>query len=159
MKRFLQLFFLILVVVAGILLVWLAVRTLDDAALMLTDSNGGHDIVRGWSVALHLWPVMLTGAIPALIVAGGLAVWGLFAATNADQLREINRFQQAIDSATVRAEQAEHEAQSRYAERSRLAEQTEQQATQRMQAADTKMKEANIAVALAQQEAAPVSRG
>jgi hypothetical protein len=105
-----------LLILLAPLLFWLGNRAPNEVILVVSDGAGRPEIILAWSVALRLWPVILTGAIPALLIAGALALLSLLVADNADQRQQVVRLQQIADAATARAEQAEDAAQARYAE-------------------------------------------
>lgn len=141
----------LIVVLAGILF-WFAHSTLGGSVLLLTDSDGTREVVRGWSVALSLWPVLLLGAVPALILIAFLALCALGAAIDADTAREITRLRQAADQARTRAEKAEQEARARYRERCEQAEQMQQRAAQRIKEAEARENAARDVIIRARQE-------
>lgn len=136
---------------AGILF-WSASRTLDGSVLLLADSDGIREVVRGWSVVLSLWPVLLLGAVPALMIIAFLTLCALGAAIDADTTREITRLRQAADEARTRAEKAEQEARARYRERCEQAEQMQQKAAQRIQEAEARENAARDVIIRARQE-------
>jgi len=157
MKRPLVFTVIILMVVLAGVLVWSAHRTLDGSILLMTGSDGAREVARGWSVALSLWPALLLGAVPALIIVAFLALWLLMTAEGADTAREIARLRQDADQARTRAEKAEQEARARYRALYEQAKLMQQKAAERIQEAEAREIAARDAVIRARHEIISIS--
>ena len=152
MTRPLVLTLVILFPVLTVVLLWYAASLLDGAILVLRGSGGEREIIRGWSIVLALWPLVLTGAVPVLVIAAGSAIRLLSAALSSDQQREMQRCRNEVENATARADQAESDARTRYEKRVADALKMQREATLRMFTADARVQEAEATIAAARKE-------
>lgn len=114
MRRPFQITIIIVLMIAAVLLYWFASHSLEPWILVRKTESGALVSVRGWKIATELWPVMLTGAIPAFIILVVAGTWALYQAEDADHEAEIKKFRDETNTALKRAENAERVAEKKY---------------------------------------------
>lgn len=159
MRRPFQISIIIILIIAAALLYWFASHTLEPWVLSSKTASGAQISIRGWKIASELWPVMLTGAIPAFVILGAYGVWALFQAENGDHEAEIRKLHNETNIALKRAERAESLAEEKYRNLMLETERKSQEAAESIRMADLKhakacqaIKSANETIARLQAE-------
>lgn len=132
-----QITLIIVLIITAALFFWFASHTLEPWFLV-KKTSGELVSVKGWNIAIALWPVMLIGTIPAFIILVWIGVWGLRQSIDADHETELNKLRTETDIALKRAERAESEARQKYTVSMGEAEKMRQEAAERLREANAK---------------------
>lgn len=142
MRRPFQITIIIILMIAAALLYWFASHTLEPWILVRKTASGALVSVKGWKIAAELWPVMLTGAIPAFVILAAAGTWALYQAEEADHEAEIRKLYNETNAALKRAEKAESVAEKKYRDLMLEAEKTRHEAAESIRIANLKHAEA-----------------